>query len=123
MSEREDREPAGSGVEVGEARETELAQESPALPRLFSEMAGEEAGDVEKDGVRLESDGDEALIPGSGVAAADERELDQGVGAGEDLQEEAVTNPPMLGGRRKGGRRRVSVERRRRRGSVGSNAC
>jgi len=72
MSEREDREPAGRGADVSEAREGELAKESPTLPQLYSEMAAEEAVDEAPGGPEGENDLGEAVVTGPGVALGEE---------------------------------------------------
>ena len=65
MLEREGRDPAGSGVPVSEERSAEVSQKSPALPRLFSEMAGERVSEGEGEGSAGEGD--------SGVGARSQR--------------------------------------------------
>jgi transposase InsO family protein len=105
MSEREDREPAGSGVsDQNEKVETGEDRRHP-LPRLFSEMpvGGEGSGE------RPEGE-EETGDPGR---ASEEESAGEPEGSDE---ESAIANPPVLAGRRKGsplrrtGPEEVSIE-------------
>jgi transposase InsO family protein len=102
MSEWEEREPAGSGVELIEERVAEVPKESQALPRLFSEMAAETVVDERKVEGEAGNDLEEEIVAEPGVEPGHGKEPERGVAPEEDGEEEAITNPPALAGRRKG---------------------
>jgi len=106
MSEREDREPAGSGVVEGEEVAESGKVERRDLPRLFSEMVTEDAGAEQSSKLGREPEvetptdtpredfGDE----GTEFVPDEEAEF----APDEEAEGDEVRNPPALAGRRKG---------------------
>jgi hypothetical protein len=69
MFEREDREPAGSGVPGVEEKHESRKAGSCELPRLFSEMAVEAGGAGEGSGEEAVAEPEERLVPATNIEA------------------------------------------------------